>query len=271
MPLSPSGRTWVARFPGSTSIADLEPGFQQCVRRFLDAVASARSGLPNANAPVMIANANGRPAVLNGMGRAPGQAARVAVAPGAQVARVAVAPRAQVANAHPRVQIRATFRPAQRAYMMHYSWLINQNQIDPRNVPRYEPPDPQRDDQKAQVDIDWVHRDPKGNYNSAASKQAALEMVNGFSIAGLRVAPALNSNHVRKRAIDMSISWNGNLEIADANGHTVRIDTGPRDGTNRRLISVGATYGVYHLGLINGVLNERTVNRDPPHWSDNGR
>jgi hypothetical protein len=51
----------------------------------------------------------------------------------------------------------------------------------------------------------------------------------------------------------------------------VRIDTGPRDGTNRRLISVGATYGVYHLGLVNGVFNQQTVNRDRPHWSDDGR
>jgi len=260
MPLSPSGRDWVNQFPGRTTVDYLEPGFQQNVRRFLDAIASARSGLPNENAPMMVANANGRPLVPNGMGRAPGQAARVAVAP-----------RPRVANAHPRVRINTTFRPAQRAYMMHYSWLINRNQIDPRNVPRYQPPDAQREDQKASVDIDWVHLDPKGKYDPAASKQAALEMVNGFSIAGLGVAPALSSRHVFKRAIDMTISWNANMEIVDADGQTVRIDTGARDGTNRRLISVGATYGVYHLGLVNGVFNQQTVNRDRPHWSDDGR
>jgi len=69
----------------------------------------------------------------------------------------------------------------------------------------------------------------------------------------------------------MTISWNANMEIVDADGQTVRIDTGARDGTNRRLISVGATYGVYHLGLVNGVFNQQTVNRDRPHWSDDGR
>jgi hypothetical protein len=55
MPLSPSGRHWVNQFPSRTIIDYLEPGFQQNVRRFLDAIAPARSGLPNANAPVMIA------------------------------------------------------------------------------------------------------------------------------------------------------------------------------------------------------------------------
>jgi hypothetical protein len=246
----------VAQFPGSRSITDLEPVFQQRVRRFLDAIASARAGLPNANAPVAIANANGRPGAPNGMGRVPGQAAQVAAVP-----------RAPVANVHPRVQINATFRPAQRAYMMHYCWLINRNRISPADVPRYQP----IGNQTAQVDIDWVHRDPKGKPDLAASRRAALQMVNGFGIANLRVAPALNSNHVNKRAIDMDISWRGNVEIADVDGNTVLIDTLPRDGTNRRLIEVGAAYGVYHLGLVNGVLNQQTVNRDRPHWSDDGR
>ena len=260
MPLLLSGPTWVARFPGSRTITDLEPVFQQRVRRFLDALASARAGLPNANAPVVIANANDRPGarrgtrrtadaecVPNGVGRALGQAAQVAVVP-----------RAPVANAHPRVQINATFRPAQRAYMMHYSWLINRNQIAPADVPRYQPIGSQTD----QVDIDWVHRDPKGKPDLAASRRAALQMVNGFGIANLRVAPALNSNHVNKRAIDMDISWRGNMEIADADGNTVLINTLPHDGTNRRLIEVGATYSVHHL---------RNVNADRPHWSHDGR
>lgn len=247
MPLLLSGPTWVAEFPGSRSITDLEPVFQQRVRRFLDAIAAARAGLPNANPLVVVANANGRPEVPNGMGRAPGQAAQVAVVP-----------RAPVANARPRVQINATFRPAQRAYMMHYCWLINRNRIAPADVPRYQP----IGTQTAQVDIDWVHRDPKGKPDLAASRRAALQMVNGFGIANLRVAPALNSNHVNKRAIDMDISWRDNMEIADADGNTVLINTLPRNGANRKLIEVGATYSVLHL---------RNVDADRPHWSHDGR
>jgi hypothetical protein len=60
----------------------------------------------------------------------------------------------------------------------------------------------------------------------------------------------------------MDISWHGNMDILNANGNTIRIATFPRDGTNRQLIEVGATYGVCHL---------RNVEADRPHWSYDGR
>src|SRR5215471_15370891 len=158
MPLS--GAFWVTQFRGSQSIDDLEPNFRGNVRRFVNAIESSRSGLPDAHA--VPANPHARPGVPNGAGRAP--------------------PRldaAQHPNAHPRIRIRATFRPAQRAYLMHYCWLINRRQIDPAHVPAYQPIGVQRDP----VDIQWLHRDRGGNPDIAASRLAALEMVNGFEIA----------------------------------------------------------------------------------------
>jgi hypothetical protein len=255
MPLS--GVFWITRFPASTSIDDLEPSFQQCVRKFLAAISSARAGLPNADV------VNARPAAPNGAARAHDLAgARAHDLAGARAHDLAGAGRAGAGlhntHAHPHYKINSTLRPAQRAYLMHYCWLISRSKINPADVPAYQPVGNQRDP----VDIEWVHRDAKGNPDVTASWRAANEMVNGFRMAGLRVAPALDSNHVRGKAIDMDISWHGNLDILNASGNTIHIATLPRDGTNRHLIEVGATYGVYHL---------RNVDADRPHWSYDGR
>ena len=236
-----SGVFWVTRFPASASLDDLEPGFQDCVRKFLDAISSARAGLPNV---VAIPNVHAGRAAPHGAARAHGLAGA-----GRAVDEV---------HAHPRYKINSTLRPAQRAYLMHYCWLIGRSKINPADVPAYTPIGNQREP----VDIEWLHLDPKGQPDLAASWRASLEMVNGFQIAGLRVAPALDSNHVHGQAIDMEISWHGDMDILNASGSTIRIDTLPRDGTNHRLIEVGATYGVYHL---------RNVEADRPHWSHDGR
>jgi hypothetical protein len=129
-------------------------------------------------------------------------------------------------RAHPGYKLNNTFRPAQRAYLMHYCWLIGHSKFDPDDVPAYQPIGDQRDP----VDIDWVHRDAKGNRDIAASWRASLEMVNGFKMAGLRMAPALDSNHVRRQAIDIDISWHGDMDILNANGNTIRIETLPATG-----------------------------------------
>jgi hypothetical protein len=56
----------------------------------------------------------------------------------------------------------------------------------------------------------------------------------------------------------MTITWQGNLRIVDAAGKTITIKSEPRNGTNKELVKVGATYGVVKLPS------------DPPHWSDDG-
>jgi hypothetical protein len=76
---------------------------------------------------------------------------------------------------------------------------------------------------------------------------------------GIAFQPALTSRHTAGRAIDMTINWEGDLEINKKDGTTVIITTSPRNGNNPELHAVGASYGVFKLVS------------DPPHWSDDGR
>lgn len=149
------------------------------------------------------------------------------------------------------VAIAATVRPPERAYLMHWSWKIVNGMADPKEIP-------DRDG----VDIRWAHLDAAGNYDREASIAAAREMVNGYAIQNLRVAPALNSRHIEGNAIDMSITWNGTLSVNDAFGNVVRINSEPRTGMNSALHNVGSGYGVqkFHGGET-----------DKPHWSNDGR
>ncbi|WP_197742271.1 hypothetical protein [Bradyrhizobium sp. TM102] len=142
------------------------------------------------------------------------------------------------------ISIGATFRPKERAYLMHYAWLIARGDINPEDVP-----------EEAGVNIEWVHRDKGGQTDLKKSKSAAAEMVAGY---GIRYLPVLQSRHEEGRAIDMTISWSGDKTIKNASGEEVAIKGEPRNGTHTDLAAVGATYGV--IKLVD----------DPPHWSDDG-
>lgn len=144
-----------------------------------------------------------------------------------------------------KVKIDATYRPIQRSYLMHWSWRIVNDGIDPAKIPAM-----------AGVGIEWEHP------TAAASLKAANEMVDALSIRRLRTKPALRSQHNFCLAVDMSLSWSGTVSIMDANRKLVRINTAPRTGMNRQLIEVGATYGVKKY--VGG-------SKDVPHWSNNGR
>jgi hypothetical protein len=159
----------------------------------------------------------------------------------------------QVAGAS--VSISATYRPLQRAYLMHYAWRVANHDIAPQAVPVFDVAalagdDPMTDD----VDICWVYRDAAGNPDLNASVAAAQQMVAGFHIVHRPAYPG-TKHHLRK-AIDMAISWDGDLEITGGDGVTVTISTLPRNGENADLQRVGATYGVSKLA------------GDPPHWFD---
>jgi hypothetical protein len=182
-----SGRAWVSRFPGSTSVSDLEPGFCRKIERFIAALREAGAS----------------------------------------------------------VEINSTYRPPERAYLMHWAWKIGAADYDAQTVPA-----------KSGVDIEWWHG------NAEASKTAAREMMSAFGIERLRVAPALASRHTERKAIDMDISWSGELSIKNADGSTRRIASTPRDGANAELIEVGATYGAIHFS---------PPEKDKPHWSTDGR
>ena len=148
------------------------------------------------------------------------------------------------------VTISATFRPPQRAYLMHWSWLIVKRNLDPATVPEMN-----------DVDINWMHEDAEGNYSRQLSVAAAKAMVEGFNIQSLGVAPALRSRHTLGYGVDMNIRWAGILAIPDAYGEVIKITTAPRSGLNLQLRRVGESYGV---------IKYNRAGRDDPHWSDNG-
>jgi hypothetical protein len=140
--------------------------------------------------------------------------------------------------------IQATLRPPERAYLMHYSYRVA-NGLDPQIVPA-----------RPRVNINWVHHNAQGQVDLPASRAAAQEMVNSYQIA---YAPALQTRHTEGRAIDMTITWSGNLEIRNAAGENVTISSTPRTGAgNTDLHTIGQSYGV--IKLVS----------DPPHWSDDG-
>jgi len=144
-------------------------------------------------------------------------------------------------NSGIQVTISAAFRPPERAYMMHWSWMIVRNQVDPADVPAY-----------PGVDIVWNHAD---------AVAGAQEMVDGFGINHISVAPALHSRHTEGKAVDTNLSWTGDIQILDGNNNVASIKGPPRNATHPDLIKVGATYLVYHFSPSSA---------DPYHWSSDG-
>jgi len=139
-----------------------------------------------------------------------------------------------------RVEVQATLRPPERAYLMHWCWMIANLSQAPAAVPPL-----------AAVPIDWTH-----GGDSKAARAAAVAMVDGFE---LQFLPSLTSRHIAGRAIDMSIVWDGRLSLRDFDGNSHYILTDPHDGTNPELVKIGASFGVIKLAT------------DRPHWSDDGR
>jgi len=138
-------------------------------------------------------------------------------------------------------KISATFRPVQRQYLMYWAAQIARGGSTGQNIPPY-----------PGVEIEWWHGSVE------ASRRAAQEMVNAFGIGDNPVAYPERSLHDESKAIDMKISWPGNLRIRRADGQYVTITSAPKDGTNRDLVEVGKGYKVFHLAS------------DPPHWSETG-
>ncbi|MFN3972845.1 MAG: peptidoglycan-binding protein [Gemmobacter sp.] len=143
-----------------------------------------------------------------------------------------------------KVKVFATLRSPQRAELMYYCWQVGKMGMKADKVPKI-----------AGVDINWDHGDEK------KSKAAAKEMFDAFGIAGVVAKPG-KSNHLTGNAIDMNISWSGDLKMKDGNGKDVTIDTKPASERNTDLQDVGATFG-----CKNGA---KTVN-EPWHWSTTGR
>lgn len=159
---------------------------------------------------------------------------------------------AALRNAGVSIDIQATYRSPQRAYLMHYSWDIAKGSIDPRNVPK-----------GTGINICWAHKNANGTVNLAESRSAAQAMVTAYKIIS---RPALDSNHIPGNAIDMALSWTGTLNIRNAAGQMVSIATTPKTHMNPQLWQVSATYRVIKFGTFPG--------GNPPgdkiHWSIDG-
>jgi hypothetical protein len=148
-------------------------------------------------------------------------------------------------QAHASVVISDTLRRPERAYLMHFAFAIAREAVDPSAVPAM-----------SGVDIQWLHLNAQGQPDLAASRSAAEQMVQGY---GIVFKPALTSRHTEGKAIDMTITWQNSLLIANGSGTMVTISSSPRDGAgNADLHQVGSSYGV------NKLLT------DPPHWSSDG-
>ncbi|MBL9102626.1 MAG: hypothetical protein JNL82_16895 [Myxococcales bacterium] len=143
-------------------------------------------------------------------------------------------------------RISATLRPPKRAFLMHYAYRIAVEGLDPADVPAH-----------PEIDIQWVHTRADAP-DLLASREAAQAMVSAYGIVD---RPALTSRHIEGLAIDVTISWTGDLTVALPDGTTRTITTTPRTGMNAELKEVGALYGV---------IKSRRGAKDPPHWSSDG-
>jgi hypothetical protein len=69
----------------------------------------------------------------------------------------------------------------------------------------------------------------------------------------------LTSNHITGKAIDMNITWTGNLKVKKKDGTVVEVAFMSNPNLNTKLHAVGASYGV------------KKHTSDKPHWSVDGR
>lgn len=143
------------------------------------------------------------------------------------------------------VAISATKRSAKRAYLFHWCWKIAQGKIAATAVPAM-----------TGVEIEWDHG------TVTASTAGAQQMVAGFGLAvppNSTNPPALNSNHISGKGIDMTLTWTGTKKIKKKDGSTLDVPFNTNVNLNTALHAVGRSYGVHKLIT------------DKPHWSSDGK
>lgn len=224
-----SGDNWVDRYPDSKKLSDLSEPFRDDLKKFLAALGSAYH---------LIGGKNGVPA---------------------QKVPTPIKP-----------FIETTYRPDPRAYLMHYAFRVAGGKpgsaqfapIGAAAVPVYQNSgvDPHfKKTGVVAVPICWVHRDPNGNLDKAASKKAAAEMRDNYHIH--KFGAAFPSNHSAGKAADFNVFWSPPAYVENASGDAEEVRTG------QDLFRVAATFGVKkHVGQCGGGLGKP----DPPHWSLTG-
>jgi hypothetical protein len=106
------------------------------------------------------------------------------------------------------------------------------------------------------VNIQWDHG------SDTDSKKGAEKMVSGFGLAvppRSSNPPALTSNHISGKAIDITIKWTGILKVKNKKGAEVSVPYKQNVNQNTALHSIGENYSV------------KKLKTDAPHWSYNGR
>jgi hypothetical protein len=142
------------------------------------------------------------------------------------------------------VTVTETKRSDKRAYLFHWAWLIGLGKEKASDASAM-----------TGVEIEWDHG------NDQDSIDGAKEMIDGFGLAvppASKVAPALNSNHIAGKAIDIIIKWDGTIKIKKKDGTEVSVAYKEDANQNTDLHAVGASYSVYKL------------TNDAPHWSVDG-
>jgi hypothetical protein len=143
------------------------------------------------------------------------------------------------------VSVTSTRRDAKRAYLFHWAWKIALGKAKPSDATAL-----------AGVDIEWDHGD------LAKSKAGAQEMVSGFGLAvppKSTVAPSLHSNHIAGKAVDMDITWTGEIKVKKKDGAEVAVTYFADPNANTMLHAVGESYAV------------KKHKTDAPHWSVDGK
>jgi hypothetical protein len=147
-------------------------------------------------------------------------------------------------DAGAKVEVSTTKRSDKRAYLFHWCWLIGLGKAKPSDATAM-----------AGVDIEWDHGDDK------KSKAGAKDMIDHFGLAvppNSNDAPALNSNHIAGKAIDIDITWTGTMKIKKKDGTEVSVEFMDDVNKNTALHGVGESYGLIKL------------TSDAPHWSVDG-
>ncbi len=143
------------------------------------------------------------------------------------------------------VTVSTTKRSDKRAYLFHCSWKIAQGKCKAADA-----------EKMTGVNIQWDHG------SDTDSKKSAEKMVSGFGLAvppRSSNPPALTSNHISGKAIDITIKWTGILKVKNKKGAEVSVPYKQNVNQNTALHSIGESYSV------------KKIKTDAPHWSYNGR
>jgi D-alanyl-D-alanine dipeptidase len=137
------------------------------------------------------------------------------------------------------INVAATYRPPERAWLMHWAWYIAKGKINYSKIATIKNP--------YNVEIEWDHGDKQ------STVAAAQAMVDAYK---MKHKAALASRHTEGRAIDMTISHLP--EILRIDGQDYPIGTAEASKNEALWFISDHQFAVKKLAS------------DPPHWSEDG-